>query len=90
MSRRGRFWVTNIRQGGAPEPLTPDREMAGLAVRATACVGADYAGVDLLRDGDGRLVVLEVNSMPAWQGLQQVSDVPLALRLAAAVLAAAR
>jgi tetrahydromethanopterin:alpha-L-glutamate ligase len=90
MRRRGASWVTNIRQGGAPEPLTPDRAMIELALRATACVGADYAGVDLLRDGAGELLVLEVNSMPAWQGLQQVTDVNVALRLAAALLARAR
>lgn len=90
MTRRGASWITNIKQGGTPEPLLPDREMAELALRACASVGACYAGVDLLRDGDGRLLVLEVNSMPAWRGLQRVTDVNVALRLAAAVLAAAR
>ncbi|MBN9509330.1 MAG: RimK family alpha-L-glutamate ligase [Alphaproteobacteria bacterium] len=90
MSRRGTSWVTNIRQGGAPEPLVPDRGMIELALRAAACVGADYAGVDLLRERAGALMVLEVNSMPAWQGLQQVTDVNVALRLAAALLARLR
>ncbi len=90
MTRRGAHWITNIRQGGVPEPLTPDREMAALALRAAAAVGAVYAGVDLVRDGDGRLWVLEVNSMPAWRGLQRVTLVNVALRVAAAVLAAAR
>ncbi len=32
----------------------------------------DYAGVDLIRDPEGRLNVLEVNSIPAWHGLQSV------------------
>ena len=90
MTRRGASWITNIKQGGTPEPLLPDREMAELALRAAAAVGAGYAGVDLLRDRDGRLWVLEVNSMPAWRGLQRVADVNVALRLAAAVLAAAQ
>ena len=90
MTRRGAGWITNIKQGGAPEPLTPDREMATLALRAAAAVGADYAGVDLLRDGCGRLWVLEVNSMPAWRGLQHVTEVNVALRLAEAVLGRAR
>ena len=89
MTRRGASWITNIKQGGTPEPLRPDREMAELALRAATAVGAGYAGVDLLRDCDGRLWVLEVNSMPAWRGLQRVTDVNVALRIAAAVLAAA-
>jgi tetrahydromethanopterin:alpha-L-glutamate ligase len=90
MTRRGADWITNVKQGGVPEPLTPDREMTALALRATEAVGAAYAGVDLLRDAAGRLWVLEVNSMPAWRGLQRVTEVKVALRLAAAVLGAAR
>jgi len=34
----------------------------------------DYAGVDLIRDGDGRLHVVEVNGVPAWKGLQSVTQ----------------
>ena len=90
MTRRGASWITNVKQGGVPEPLQPDREMAALALRASAAVGAAYAGVDLLRDEADQLFVLEVNSMPAWRGLQRVTDVNVALRLAGAVLAAAR
>lgn len=90
MTRRGASWITNIKQGGAPEPLLPERDMAEAALQACAAVGAQYAGVDLLRDRDGKLWVLEVNSMPAWRGLQRVTDVNIALRLAGAVLAAAR
>lgn len=86
MTRRSAGWITNIGRGGRPAPLVPDGELAGLAVRAASCVGADYAGVDLVRDPDGRILVLEVNSMPAWQGLQQVTETPIADRLAAAML----
>ena len=37
---------------------------------AAAAVGADHAGVDLIRDRSGGLQVLEVNGIPAWRGLQ--------------------
>jgi tetrahydromethanopterin:alpha-L-glutamate ligase len=87
MTRRGAVWITNVHQGGEPEPLDPDDSLAALALRAAACVGADYAGVDLVRDAGGRALVLEVNSMPAWRGLQSVTHVPIARRLAEAVLA---
>ncbi len=82
MTRCGSDWITNVRRGGQPTTLRPDAEMIDLAVRAAASVGAVYAGVDLLRDRDGRCLVLEVNSMPAWRGLQHVAPGPIAARLA--------
>jgi glutathione synthase/RimK-type ligase-like ATP-grasp enzyme len=42
----------------------------------------DYAGVDLIRDREGRTHVVEVNGIPAWKGLQSVSRVNIAQRLA--------
>ena len=41
----------------------------------------DYAGVDLIRDREGRLHVIEVNGIPAWKGLQSVSRDNIAQRL---------
>lgn len=82
MARHGRSWITNIRQGGRPEAIPADGEIGRLAVAAAAAVGCDHAGVDLIEDGDGRPLVLEVNSMPAWQGLQTVTRVDIAARLA--------
>ena len=55
---------------------------------AAAAVGAFVAGVDLI-DGRHGPMVLEVNSMPAWQGLQQVVAVDIAAAIAAAVIDAA-
>ena len=42
-----------------------------------------------MRDRDGRALVLEVNSMPAWRGLQTVTEDPIAEHLAADSAAAA-
>jgi tetrahydromethanopterin:alpha-L-glutamate ligase len=52
--------------------------MTALAVAAAAAVGAGFAGVDIIRDGAGRLLVLEVNSNPAWSALQRVSRTRIA------------
>jgi glutathione synthase/RimK-type ligase-like ATP-grasp enzyme len=41
-------------------------------------VGCDLAGVDLIEGPDGRLTLLEINAMPAWQGLQSVSETDIA------------
>ena len=91
MRREGRDWITNIAQGARPRPqsLSDDtgRALASLAVRAAAALGMDYAGVDLIADAAGNLLVLEVNSVPAWRGLQAVSDVNIAQALADDLLA---
>ena len=49
--------------------------------------GAASASVDLMADADGRLLVLEVNSMPAWKSLQAVCGSDIADALAADLLA---
>lgn len=85
MRRVGAGWITNLRQGGRAEAVACEGELARLAIAAAAAVGAVYAGVDLIRDPAGRLQLLEVNSMPAWQGLQSVTPERIADRLAAAI-----
>ena len=41
-----------------------------------------YAGVDIIKDQDGQYTVIEVNSIPAWKGLESVCDVNIAQLLA--------
>lgn len=78
MIRHGSNWITNIKQGARAEAAIPSQELVDLALRATACVGADYAGIDIIQDPSGAHIVLEVNSMPAWQGLQRVTRTNIA------------
>jgi glutathione synthase/RimK-type ligase-like ATP-grasp enzyme len=63
-------------------------ELNELAVRAAAAVGAAFAGVDILYGADGLATVLEVNSMPAWSGLQKVTRASIATILADDLVAA--
>ncbi len=78
MGRKAGKWITNVFQGGGPIPHEPSTEMRQLASAALTAVGADYAGIDLIRTPDGRLLVLEVNSNPSWKGLQRVADTDIA------------
>jgi RimK family alpha-L-glutamate ligase len=89
MARHSAVWITNLKQGGRPVTVAANEEMRDVAVRAAAAVGASFAGVDVLYDSDGRLTVLEVNSMPAWSGLQKVTSFDIAAALAGDVIAAA-
>lgn len=88
MARRGGNWITNVHQGGSPVACEVTPEMAELARASVAAVDADYAGVDLIRAPDGRLLVLEVNSNPSWRGLQSVTDVDVAATIVEDFLAA--
>ncbi|WP_072392411.1 alpha-L-glutamate ligase [Hyphomicrobium sp. CS1GBMeth3] len=88
MVRRGKTWITNVHQGAEPVAHAPCDEMSRMALVAAAAIGADYAGVDLIRDQSGQLMVLEINSNPAWKGLQSVTSADIADVLASDFLAA--
>jgi len=88
MARHSTHWITNVKRGARPVAVVANDEMRELAVRAAAAVGAAFAGVDVLYDIDGRPTVLEVNSMPAWSGLQKVTPFSIAAALAGDVIAA--
>ncbi len=90
MARQGSHWVTNVHQGGRPARIDLDDDAVQLALAAARAVGADYAGVDLIADETGRLVVLEINSNPAWKGLQSLTETDVAAALADDFLAAVR
>jgi tetrahydromethanopterin:alpha-L-glutamate ligase len=86
MMRRASTWITNVKQGGQPLAIAPDAKMERLAIAAAEAVGAKIAGVDVLVAADGGPTVLEVNSMPAWSGLQKVSRRNIAEAIASALL----
>ncbi|ODU42893.1 MAG: alpha-L-glutamate ligase [Thiobacillus sp. SCN 63-374] len=72
MIRRGASWINNVAQGACCLPAPADPALFQMAEAASQALGMAYTGVDLMRDRDGRLTVIEVNSIPAWRGLQTV------------------
>jgi tetrahydromethanopterin:alpha-L-glutamate ligase len=81
MQRHGKHWINSVAQGATCIPAPQDRQLEELAEAATAALDMDYAGVDLMRDAGGDLQVIEVNSIPAWKGLQAACDVDIATGL---------
>jgi RimK family alpha-L-glutamate ligase len=81
IERVGEGWRTNLARGARARPLRLDPDRARLCVRAAAALGADYAGVDLLRVSDGRDYVVEVNGIPGWQGVEHATGVDVAAAL---------
>ncbi len=82
MRRSGITWLNNVHQGARCEPVLLDEILlVRLAEDAVKALDMNYAGVDIIRDRNGRATVLEVNSIPAWKGLQSVTQTPIATRL---------
>jgi len=78
MLRRGEEWITNRAQGASCEALVIDEQIAALAESACKVLDINYAGVDLMQDKNGQFYIIEVNSIPAWYGLQGVVDYNIA------------
>lgn len=74
MARHGSTWVNNVAMGARCEPIAVSGAVAELALAAARAVDIDYCGVDVIANAAGELYVLEVNSIPAWKGLQAVSE----------------
>jgi RimK family alpha-L-glutamate ligase len=71
-------WRTNVARGAVARPFDLPKAWEDIALRAAAAIGADYAGVDLLPALDGRVLVLEVNGIPGWEGLQRATGLDVA------------
>jgi RimK family alpha-L-glutamate ligase len=82
MRRSGVSWLNNVHQGALCEAVhLDDLRLSRLAEEAVAVLDMAYAGVDIIRDRHGRHFILEVNSIPAWKGLQTVTPIAVAERL---------
>ncbi len=76
-------WKSNIAQGAKPAPADLDNHIAGLAVRAAACIGLLYAGIDIVESTEnGRVYILEANASPLWRGLYRATGVDPATHIA--------
>jgi tetrahydromethanopterin:alpha-L-glutamate ligase len=80
MRRVSANWIHNVAQGARCEAADVTPTLAARAVAAAAALGLDYAGVDLMpvpqRSDDA--LVIEVNGVAAWRGLQSVARIDIA------------
>jgi len=87
MRRCGIGWLNNVAQGARCELEKPHGILKQLAESAVQALQMNYGGVDIICDECGRYSVIEVNSIPAWKGLQSVCDINVADRMAIDFLA---
>ncbi len=85
IERRGSDWRTNLARGASASATTLGTEYEALCVRAAAVAGAEIAGVDLVRGPDGHDVILEVNGIPGWTGVEDATGVDVAAALVARI-----
>lgn len=71
---------SNLHRGGKADKIKLTPKERETAVNAAKAMGLNVAGVDLLRSARGPLV-MEVNSSPGLQGIEQISGVNVAERI---------
>lgn len=82
MRRSAQGWLANVAQGGVCQAALPEGHLKSLAEGAVKCLDMAYAGVDIMRDLQGNWCLIEVNSIPAWKGVQGVCSIDIAAYLA--------
>ncbi|MFY9151221.1 MAG: 30S ribosomal protein S6--L-glutamate ligase [Prolixibacteraceae bacterium] len=74
----------NLHQGGTASVIKITPEEKKLAVKAAKVLGLSIAGVDIIRSNKGPLV-LEVNSSPGLEGIEQASGKDIAGMIIASI-----
>ena len=67
-------WRTNISRGATAETVTVTSELEELAIHAAQAVSTEIAGVDILPGRNGKLFALEVNAVPGWRALAEITQ----------------
>ena len=75
-ARKGEFRA-NLHRGGSAEAVRITPRERKIALRATKVIGLNVAGVDIIRSGNGPLV-LEVNSSPGLEGIETATHTDIA------------
>jgi ribosomal protein S6--L-glutamate ligase len=68
---------SNLHRGGEAGPIKITPEERATAVRAAKVMGLSVSGVDILRSNHGP-VVMEVNSSPGLEGIEEATGVDIA------------
>jgi len=82
MERKGAAgdFRSNLHRGGSARPIKITPEERSSAVRAARALGLNVCGVDMLRSNHGP-VVMEVNSSPGLEGMENASGIDVAGRI---------
>ncbi len=79
--RHASDWRTNLARGAIAERVDLTAVEGKLAVQAAVALGAEVAGIDILHRPDGQPVIVEVNGVPGWQGISQLTGIDIASQI---------
>lgn len=71
---------SNLHSGGTASKIEITKEEEGIAVKASKTMGLNVSGVDIMRSSKGP-VVLEVNSSPGLEGIENITKIDIASRI---------
>jgi ribosomal protein S6--L-glutamate ligase len=79
IAKKGSY-LTNFSQGGFVESydISKDKEACDIALKVAELFKLDYCGVDLMKDKDGKWIVLEVNRACQFQGFEKATGINVA------------
>ncbi len=73
MTRYGDTFVNNVSKGGSCTKEDINESIINLAIESSKLLNINFCGVDIMQYKD-EYYVIEVNSIPAWKGLQDVEE----------------
>ncbi len=79
----------NVAQGAHVEPIEVEEDLASVAIRAADALGLDFAGIDVIANGD-RYFVVDVNPTFSWQGFKRATGINPAIHIVKLILEKAR
>jgi RimK family alpha-L-glutamate ligase len=81
MERISDNWKTNIAKGAIAKSIEIDKEAQEIAIKSAQLVKGEIIGVDIMKTKNG-YVVIEVNSVPGFAGLQSTTKLDIAAEIA--------
>lgn len=73
MKRYGKNYINNFSQGAVCKLEKLNPQLINIAIKSAKALNIHFCGVDII-EFNNQFFVIEVNSIPAWKGLQSLID----------------
>ena len=72
MARYGKTFINNVSAGGECTPIALGKEIIEKSIQVSKLFQIPFCGIDLIKERE-KIYVIEINSVPAWKGLQSIT-----------------